>query len=153
MFSDDVYRSRLSEVIATLDAWADSERDCARITTSSTPNFWKMTVAPEVAGACPFELLLRSDQRFNVQIAGEFYEEKPVDTFEFFPMMARAIARGNVEHIEVANALTDALEAVETRVTLEDGWAWIGERRIARPARRVDGAQQLRSHCFLPYRR
>ena len=129
------------------------ERDVARIETSAAASYWKLSVTPHVAGACPFELMLRADQKFNVQIADETYEDKPVDTFEFFPMLVRAIASGNVERIEISNALTGALDAIETHVTLEDGWAWIGERRIGRAARRTDAAQQLRAHRFLLYRR
>ena len=153
MFSDDVYRNRLSTVIETLEAWAREHRDVTNAETSANASHWKLLVAPHVAGACPFALMLRADQKFDVQIADEIYEDKPVDTFEFFPMLVRAIAGGNVERVAISSALTGALEAIETRVTLEDGWAWIGERRLGRTARRTDGAQQLRAHRFLPYRR
>jgi hypothetical protein len=153
MLSDDVYRSRLSAAIETLEAWADAHRDCAQIEAAATPTFWKMVCRPDAIGACPFDLMLRADQRFSAQIGNELYEDKPIDTLDFFPMLVRAIASGNVERIDVSNALTGALEAIETRATLEDGWAWIGERRIGRGIRRNDTQQELRSHRFLPYRR
>jgi hypothetical protein len=154
MYSDDVYRKNLSDTISALEAWARDFRDVAEIETPETAAYWKLSVVPHVAGACPFELLLRADQKFNAAIGGEIYEDKPIDKFEFFPMLARAIATGNVEHIEVLNALTGALDAIETRVTLEDGWAWIGERRTGpRGARRTDSTQELRTRHFLPYRR
>lgn len=154
MYSDDVYRNKLASVIDALDAWARNTRDAADIETDVTTSFWKMTVTPKTLGACPFELMLRADQRFNVRIGDEAYEEKPVDTFEFFPMLARAIERGHVERVAVSSALTGALDAIETRVTLEDGWAWIGERRVGqRGSRRVESAQEQRAHRFLPYRR
>lgn len=154
MFSDDVYRNRLSDVIATLEAWARDQRDVARIETLASGAYWKMAVEPTAAGTCPFELMLRADQRFNVKVAEEVYEDKPVDKFEFFPMLARAIAGGNVERVDVTSALTAAVESIETRVTLEDGWAWIGERRIGqRTPRRIETAQEQRVHRYLPYRR
>lgn len=154
MFPDDVYRSHLSDTIAALETWAQSMADCAVIETEMQSSFWKMSVAPLTQGPCPFELVLRADQRFNAQIGGEVYEDKPVDAFSFFPMLVRAIADGRVERISVKNALTSALEALETRVTLEDGWAWIGERRlIAWSQRKGEGAQVQRTHRFLPYRR
>jgi hypothetical protein len=154
MYSDDVYRNHLGETIAALEDWARDNRDVATIETSSNAAYWKLSVMPHAAGACPIELLLRADQRFNVAIGGEVYEDKPVDKFDFFAMLVRAIARGNVERINVLNALTGALEAIETRVTLEDGWAWIGERRIAsRGSHKIDSAQELRTRRFVPYRR
>lgn len=154
MFPDDVYRTHLSDTIAALETWALAMSDCATVTTEMQPSFWKMSVTPLTAGPCPLDLMLRADQRFNAEIGGEVYEDKPVDAFSFFPMLARAVADGRVERISVKNALTGALEAIEMRVTLEDGWAWIGERRlIARSQRKVDAAQVQSTHRFLPYRR
>jgi hypothetical protein len=154
MFSDDVYRSKLSTVIDTLDAWAREQSGVAEIVTDINAAFWKLSVTPFAPGACPFELMLRADQRFNVQIGDEVYEDKPVDTFAFFPMLVRAISSGNVERSEVSSALTAALESVETRVTLEDGWAWIGERRAGpRGSRRTETALEQRAYRFLPYQR
>ena len=154
MFSDDVYRANLASVIAVLEAWARTQRDVAEIDTAAVASYWKMAVAPHAGGACPFEILLRADQRFDVLIAGETYEDKPIDRFDFFPMLARAICKGDVARVEISNALTSAPEAIETHVTLEDGWAWIGERRIgARAARRIDTTVESRTRRFLPYRR
>lgn len=154
MFSDDVYRKELGEIITELEDWARAYGDCADISIAMTPAYWKLSAIPKISGACPFELLLRSDQKFDLQIAGEVYEDKPVDMFAFFPMLVRAIGAGDVDRIAICSALTGAVEAIETRVTLEDGWAWIGERRVApRTARKLDGATEQRCHRFLPYRR
>ena len=154
MFPDDVYRKQLSEIISVLENWARDNRDSAQIETASTASYWKMSAVPHVHGACPFELLLRADQRFNVAIAGEVYEDNPIAKFDFFTMLVGAIARGHVERIQVLNALTGAPEAMETRVTLEDGWAWIGERRIGpRNPQRLESTQELRTRRYLAYRR
>jgi hypothetical protein len=154
MYPDDVYRKQLSDTIADLEGFAREYQDVAEMVMSATSAYWKLSAAPHIAGACPFELLLRADQKFNAAIGDEVYEDKPIDQFAFFPMLARAIAAGNVERIEVLNALTGTLDAIETRVTLEDGWAWIGERRTGpRGARRTDSTQELRTRHFLPYRR
>jgi hypothetical protein len=154
MHSDDVYRNQLGEAILSLEGWARDNRDVAAIEMSVTPSYWKLSAQPETFGACPFDLLLRADQKFNLAIGGEVYEDKPVDKLDFFGMLARAIAAGRIERIEVLNALTGAREAIETRVTLEDGWAWIAERRIGpRTAQRLEAAQELRTKRYLPYRR
>lgn len=154
LFPDDVYRNRLSDAISALETWAARQSDVAEINIASTPSYWKLTVTPEVRGACPFELVLRADQRFNAVIGPEVYEDKLIDKFEFFPMMVRAIATGNVERIEILNALTGMVDAVEMRLTLEDGWAWIGERRLShRTSRRQDSSEERRVFPYLPYRR
>jgi hypothetical protein len=113
-----------------------------------------MTVTPEMPGAAPFQLLLAASQRFSLKIGGEIYDDKPIDRFDFFPMLVRAIRDGRVARIETFNALTEALETIETRVELEDGWAWVGERRVGqRASRRLESAQERRTARFLPYRR
>ena len=154
MSSDDVFRDRLAGVIAALEAWARDNRDVAEIDTGAVAAYWVIAVVPHALGACPFELMLRADRRFNLSIGQEMYEDKPIDAFDFFPMLVRAIAKGEVQRVEISSALTAALEIVETRVTLEDGWAWIGERRVgSRGTRKSDAAQETRTRRYLPYRR
>jgi hypothetical protein len=154
MNSDDIYRNELQRTLATLEAWARDYGDVADVYTSNAHSNWHMTSRPHASGACPFELVLRSGQRFDLTIGNEIYEDKPIDRLDFFPMLVRAIAAGHVERVEVISALTGAIDAVEMRVTLEDGWAWIGERRTGpRGSRRIDTAQELRKHGFLAYRR
>ena len=152
MLPDDAFRRKLEETIAELETWAGVTRQAARIDVANAPTYWRMTVEPVAAGAAPFQLLLTDAQRFTLLVAGELYAEKPIDAFEFFPMLVRAIAAGNVERIETSNAMTAALETLETRIVLEDGWAWVGERRIgSRISRRPETVQERRTRRFLPY--
>jgi hypothetical protein len=154
MDSDVEYRSEIERTVATLEAWSRDYSDVAVIFTSMQDSNWQITCEPHASGACPFTLLLRGDRRFDLKIAGESYDDKPIDRLDFFVMLIRAIAAGHVERVDVISALTGAVDAIETRVTLEDGWAWIGERRTGlRGARRTDTTQELRSHRFLAYRR
>lgn len=154
MHSDDVFRARLNEVITELEQWGHSQRDVATIESAAAAAFWEMAVTPNLRGACPFGVLFRPDQRFTLALGDEIYEDKPFDRFDFFIMLARAVAAGKVDMLETRSALTGTLEKIETRVELEDGWAWIGERRIgARTARKIDAAQEVRTRRFLPYRR
>lgn len=151
---DDVFRSRLAETIAALEDWAAAHRDCAEIEMSSGAEYWQLRAVPHMPGACPFEMLFRTNQTFSLNLASEIYEDRRIDRFEFFAMFARAVTRGDVERIETLSALTGAREMIEMRVSLEDGWAWIGERRIApRLPRKLDGAETRRVRRFLSYRR
>lgn len=113
-----------------------------------------MSVAPHFSRACPFQILLLATPQFSLDLAGEVYEDKPVDRFDIFPMLARAIAAGRVERHDLVSAMTGTLEAVEMRVQLEDGWVWVGERRTGgRGARKFETAQETRIKRFLPFRR
>lgn len=154
MESDTVYRDDLERTIASLEAWARDYSDVSEVHYFSEGFNWRMTSQPYVSGACALDLLLRKDRRFDLKIGSEFYDDKPIDRLDFFVMLVRAVASGHVERVDVVNALTASIDAVETRVTLEDGWAWIGERRTGlRGSRRMDSAQELRTHRFLAYRR
>ncbi|MGQ0457157.1 MAG: hypothetical protein ACT4OU_08845 [Hyphomicrobium sp.] len=151
---DDVFRARLAETVQAMEQWADEMRDAADIAIREAATFWKIDAAPFAPGACRFETLFNANQTYSLVVAGETYENRPFDRFEFFPMLARAVAAGRVERIETLSALTAAVEMIETRIELEDGWAWIGERRVGpRVGRRLEVAEERRVRRFLPYRR
>ena len=61
MLPDDVFRARLQATITALQYWAPSIADAARLHESETGDYWKITVMPEVASACPFELTLHAE--------------------------------------------------------------------------------------------
>ncbi len=151
---DDVFRERLAETIAALEAWAAANRDCADIEMSNGIDYWRIRALPRMVGACPFELLFRTNQTFSLNLASEVYEDRRIDRFDFFVMFVRAVARGDVDRIETLSAQTGAREMIEMRVSLEDGWAWIGERRVsARAQRKLDGTETRKVRRFLSYRR
>lgn len=152
--SDDVFRDRLATTIAALDAWALQNRDVADIETSSGSTHWRLRSLPHQRGACAFELVLTAEQTFSLNLGGEIYEGRPIDQLDFFPMLVRAVAAGRVERIQTLNAMTGAREQVDMRVTLEDGWAWIGERRTGlRGLRRLEANEERRCEPYLAYRR
>lgn len=150
---NDTFRSDLRGAIDALEAWAAGMREAADITVESANSYWRMRALPFAAGACPFEILFNSDQTFSLSLALEVYEERPIDRFDFFPMLARAISRGRIARIDTRSALTGQLDRIEMRVELEDGWAWIGERRVSRNRSGADAAEERNAHPYLPYMR
>ena len=96
MLSDDTYRTRLSAVIDDLERWAADAADIARIEAAGTPEAWRIAVAPLAANACPFELLLRRDQRYDLAIASESYEDQAIESLDVFRPFIDAIAAGRV---------------------------------------------------------
>ena len=132
MLPDDVFRERLEQTLVELEAWAEKIRDCADADVDASQRHWRMSVVPYLPGACPFELLIKADQTFSLNIAGEFYEDKPLDRFDFFIKLVTAIADGRVERIETYSAPTGMLLGIAMRVEIEDGWDWIGSREVTR---------------------
>lgn len=150
--AEDAFRADLAATISALETWAWQTRDAADIEMATGTEFWKMAVAPRTAGACPFELLLRTDQTFSLRLDLETYEDRPVETFSFFADLVRALAAGRVERIETLNAMTATLERIEMRVIPERGKEWIGERALGVKAI-VPAAEERRTRRFLAYRR
>jgi hypothetical protein len=154
MLPDDVFRDRLERTLVDLEAWADGMRDCAEIDIAASPRYWRMSVAPHIAGGCPFELMINSDQTFDLRLASEVYENKPLDRFDFFVKLANAIAAGRVERNETRNALTGVLLAIGMRVEIQDGWDWTGVRRVTPvPLPALEADEERSTHRFLSYRR
>ncbi len=152
--SHDVYRSRLQAVIESLRYWIPSVADAARVEELETPEFWKMIVTPRTAGGCPFELLLRSDRKFDIIIGGEIYEDLDMMPFEDFLPLVEAISQGRVVQRRWTSITTGALREVETIVTFANGSIWSRSRIEKAVADTIprEAAERNDRH-FLPYRR
>lgn len=154
MLPDDVYRDRLEKTLVDLESWANEMRGSADIAITASDRYWRMAVVPFLPGACPFELLLKSSQTFDLALNGEVYESRPVERFDLFPSLAKAIAAGRVERIATRNAETGILIDIATRVELAPGWDWIGSRRVLRRfTRPLEANEERRTHRFLSYTR
>jgi hypothetical protein len=153
LLPDDVFRGRLEETLIELEAWANGMSDCAEVEITAAPRYWRMALAPHIAGGCPFELMIEADQTFTLRLADEIYENRPVDRFGFFLELVEAIAAGRVERIETRNALTGVRLAIATRVEIKDGWDWIGSRRLPGSLAALEADEVRHPHRFLSYRR
>jgi len=154
MLPDDVFRSRLQSTITALRYWAPSIADTAHVEEAETGNYWKIIVAPLLAQACPFELILHFDQRYDIAIAEETYESLPIESFEIFVPFVEAIADGSVVQRHWNSRLTGLERSVETLITLAGGGIWReshGEAHLMPPL--DDDGTELRERRFLPYRR
>ena len=95
MYPDDVYRNELRAVIETLSAWA--AKYPGDVETRASTGFWQLVARPKTKGACPLTLVLRSDQKFDMALAGETFEDRPVEDFALFEAVAAAVSEGRVE--------------------------------------------------------
>jgi hypothetical protein len=154
MLPDDLFRSRLQTTITALKYWAPSIADAARVEETETGSFWKITVAPFLAGACPFELILHFDQNFDVALADEAYEGLPLESFDLFLPFVEAIAEGRIVQRHWVSRVTGLERAVETLVMLAGGGIWREARGTSSPRPSLDDdGTELHERCFLPYRR
>jgi len=154
MLPDDVFRSRLQATITALRYWAPSIADTARLDEQETADFWCLKVSPRVPSACPFEMILYTDQRYDIAVAGESYDNRPIESFEWFVPFAEAVAEGNIVQRRWISRFTGLERAIETVVTLPNGGIWreANDSRPITPTLADDGAE-LRERRFLPYRR
>lgn len=153
MVAEDVYRSRLQVTIAALRSWVPKIADDARVEQTEGHDFWKLSVTPSVAGACPFELMLRADQNFDLLIAGEIFEDQPVSSLDLFLPLVDAIADGRVILRHRESLATGAPISLETRVTLADGRVWSKLRTLPGGQLIRGGELAVRDRHFVPYRR
>lgn len=153
MLSDDAYRREIDAVIAELEARAAAFEAVTEMLVERNALYWRMAIAPYVPGACRFELVLRSDRRFDVVIGGETYEDRQVDRFDLFVPLLEAVSEGRVITRHWLQAGTGALHTIETIVDL-GGISFTAERRIAPPTSRATRETCIaRDRHWLPYRR
>jgi hypothetical protein len=154
MLPDDVFRSRLQTTITALRYWAPAIADAARVEEVETGSFWKIAVAPFTANACPFEIILHFDQRYDVAVGEETYEGLPIEGFDHFMPFVEAIAAGSVVQRRWVSRLTGLERSVETLVMLANGGLWRESRGAyqSKPPLEDDGSELIERR-YLPYRR
>jgi len=155
MLSDDVFRSRLQATLADLAQWVRSIGDVADAKLVEGPGFCRLTVAPTAAGACPFEMILRADQRLDISIGRETYEERAMPPLTSLLPLAHALAEGRVIQRHWRSAATGTLGAIETIVSPRSGDAWRDHRLVTAAALpNADlGDYVAEDRHFVPYRR
>lgn len=153
MLSDDVYRSRLEAAIAGLRYWVPTVFDVARVSESEGAGYWKIAVEPHAAHACPFELVLRADQRHDFVVAGEVFEDLPTKSLDVFVPLATAIAEGRVVQCHWRSAATGVESAVETVIYLADGREWSSAHMRNSFANEHPDAVIATQRHFVPYHR
>jgi hypothetical protein len=160
MLSDDVYRSKLASAFAGIRRAADALSSVAEVEASEGPARLRLALNPRTPGACPLELMVRADQRYDIQIGTEFYEDCPVESIEDFEALISAVAAGDVVTRHYFSAATGQLRVVETVVRLPGPRLWKRGYTIGQPGKTAsaqadpsaDGSV-VKDRNFLPYKR
>lgn len=165
MLSDDVFRAKRSLTIAELSAWTGFVADVAHVEYGETDGGWRINMMPRIPNGCPVELLLRDDQHYDVRIASQTYEDRPVDKLDMFLALLKAIADGHVITRRTRSAMTGAAIDIETIVRIADLVVFHGRQgldgRTAVAAGRTTppplpshvGGVEISDTHYVPYRR
>ena len=153
MLSDDNIRKKLQHVIAALEVWAAEMEPWATVELGFTDGVWRICAVPNAETACPFEIILRPDQKFDMRVGGETYEDQPLDALTDIPQIVRAISNGRIL-IRRWESWTTGLEYnLETIIDIPGA----DEGRFERPnpeAPPADDAELIATvRTFAPYRR
>jgi hypothetical protein len=110
-----------------------------------------MRLIPPIRNACPCELVLRRDQKFDIRIGEEAYEGLPIASPSLFLPLLQAVVAGNVVTRHWVSSTTGLAYSVETLVNLPDGTSWRGERRNPSAPEPSELNLECENHHYLPY--
>lgn len=152
MLATDAYLAKLEQTIASLKAWTGFIADVAAVETGDGASSWRLVIRPKAPQACPVELLLRHDQLYDIAVASEVYEDQRAEDLDGFLRLIEAIAEGRVVTRTEQSRATGAVYAVETRVDIAPGKAWVRRREL--PAARIADPEQtiFTDRHYTPYR-
>lgn len=151
---DEITRKQLQHVITALEAWAKEMRPWADIEYGPINGAWRISAVPNVPTACPFEIVLRPDRKYDIRIGDETYEDQPFDALTDIPQLVRAIASGRVLVRRWESWTTGFVYKIETVV---DHPSFEGRfERINPAAPHIEDEEEELIAClesFAPYRR
>jgi hypothetical protein len=156
MQSDDQFRLAFEAATSRLATWAGRQQDAADVIVETVGAFWRLSLVPHAANACPVELILHRDtQSFDVQFGPEVYEGQPIEAFEAFEPLLDAAVAGHVITRNVSSGHGGLALMVQTVVQPDDRIAWIAERRMVAEAQSAVAmaAAVARDRHWVPYRR
>lgn len=153
MQSDDTYRSKLQQTMASIQAWTGFVADVARIEQSNDGAAWRLALTPRSARACPVEIVLRNDRKCDITIGDETHEDWPIPSLDLVLPLLEAVVEGRVMTRHTESAATGLHRASTSVVVLGDGTAIERSRGDATADGRADANVQSREVHYLPYRR
>jgi len=153
MLPDDTFEVKLTETMAAVRAWSGFVADVAEVEDTEIGDAWHFGLVPHMAGACPVEVVVRrGDQRCDLTIAGETYEDVELGNLDLLPKLIAAVADGRVIRRHGVSRTTGLRHFTATIVHLPDGSVF--EAAHASPgAPAVEAEIEWRDLHFLPYRR
>ncbi len=153
MLSDDVYRAKLERTIASVRAWTGFIADVARVQDEVIEGAWLLALWPTAKRACPLEIVLRNDQRCDITIASETYEDWPLPSLDVILDLIKAVVDGHVVTRRTVSAATGLPLSVASILTFEDGRVLEHSHTTVNVRGHLGGAIECKEVHYLPYRR
>ena len=150
MQSQDTYRLKLQQTVASIRAWSGFVADVARVEVdeAGADGAWRLKLTPFAAGACPLEIVLDGSEPLgDVRIGDQTVERWPLPSLDIVLPLVEAVSEGRVATRRTASAATGTLLAISTLVRLSDGRVV----ELSAPAASVVGV--CRDTHYLPYRK
>jgi hypothetical protein len=141
------------QTVADLRSLLAAQADCAAIEQEETVNYWRVRVKPVAVTACPFELILYRNRRFDLTIGPETYKNRVFDDLGLFRRLIEAIVAGQVVTRTWVSVATGSVPELETRVRLVDDVDWKITRKTALADVIPADAVEWHDHYYVPYRR
>jgi hypothetical protein len=151
MLADDIFRPKLQETITAVEEWAKRIGPYAQVERSADGTNWRIRLVPPVGNACPCELILRRNQRFDLAIGEENYQDLPIGSLAVFLPLLQAVVAGNVITRHWVSSTTGLEYNVETIINLPDGTSWRGERRNPSAPEPVELNVECNARHYVPY--
>jgi hypothetical protein len=153
MQSDDTFRRAFEAATARLSAWAEAQRDAADVDCEAAGDFWRLSLAPHAAKACPVELILhRQTQTFDLQVGRETWEGEAIADLGIFETLLQAIVDGQVVSRRLRSAATDA--PLGTYLTIGTGPSALRFMTVTETGKRIGLDNALvRNEHWVAYRR
>lgn len=153
MAPDDTFRKQLQHVTTALETWAKEMAPWADIELGPVGNAWRISAVPRAQTACPFDIVLRPDRKFDMTVGGETYEDLALDALTDIPQIVRAIANGRILIRRWLSCFTGLVYSVETVVDLPGADEGRFTRRILEAPDANDTELEASLETFAPYRR
>ena len=109
--------------------------------------------SPKWRAACPVEIVLRGDQKLDITIGPETYEDHPLASLDHIQPLLEAVVDGRVVTRTERSAATGVVRGVTTVVTFSDGRVVEMSRSATAAATGPALEAETRDRHYLPYRR
>lgn len=153
MLSDDTYRAKLDQLIASVRAWTGFVADVARVEVTDQGQAWRIALLPKFGNTCPAEIILRPDKTWDLTIGGHTFKNRALSSLELVLPLLEAIAEGRVVALKSVSASTGLVHGVGTVVTLANGTRFEEQQAVIELPAGIEPRVETIERHYLPYRR
>ena len=153
MLSDDTYRAKLDQTIASVRAWTGFVADVARVEIADQGQAWRIALLPRSVNTCPAELVLRQDRKYDLAVGGQIYKDRTLPSLDFVLPLLEAVAEGRVVARTFSSAATGLVHGIGIVITLANGARFEEQQPLIDLPPALEPRVEVSERHFLPYRR